>query len=120
MKRFFVLLAVLPLAGCITADPTPQQLANNEAKCSKFGFVAGTQQHAQCQLQLAQITQQQNQASMDQRQAAFAAMSAAGNNTPAPVFSPVTFGQPQNVYVAPQQTLGQQVNAINQARARAY
>lgn len=54
-KLFFLMPALVVLAGCsTTSQPQPTMDETIAAKCTAFGFKAGTDQFANCQLQLTQ------------------------------------------------------------------
>jgi hypothetical protein len=47
--RFFILLAALLLAGCMSAE---ERIAADNDQCAAYGFTAGTDAFAQCRQQL--------------------------------------------------------------------
>lgn len=60
MLRFFPIVA-LALAGCVTPE---QQLAEDAAMCSGYGFQTGTTAYASCMMQIDQIRRVQRAEAM--------------------------------------------------------
>lgn len=108
MKRILPLL--LLLSGCISTEPSQDQLSRNAQRCAAFGYKAGSDKYADCQLQLAEETQQNNDASRRRLHSVFVGMSAAGAAQPAPVvYNP--YPPVQRVIIQqPTSTLTQTVN----------
>lgn len=57
--RFAFLLCLLPLAGCVNTN-SPEFAKKSEQTCLSYGFKAGTEQMANCRMNLALIQEQDN------------------------------------------------------------
>lgn len=58
MRRLFV-LCLLPLAGCVNTN-SPEFAKKSEKTCLSYGFKAGSEQIANCRMNLALIQKQDN------------------------------------------------------------
>lgn len=108
MKR--ILPVLLMLTGCISTAPTSNQLATNAKKCAAYGYRPGTDKYADCQMALAQQSEQSNDNARASLHAMFGGMEEAGNSQPAPViYNPYPPVQRVQI-VQPVPTLTQTVN----------
>lgn len=58
MKKIFPML--LCLTGCVSTDPTPQQMTTNADRCASI-YRQGTPGYADCQMSLMLMTAQKNE-----------------------------------------------------------
>lgn len=75
MKLLFV-LCLLPLAGCVNTN-SPEFAKKSEQACLSYGFKAGSEQMANCRMNLALLQEQDN---MRRKQNMARAMSEFGND----------------------------------------